>query len=322
VSGGPDERPTVRAPSPPSSSTSAGPTVDAASASPAGELHVLERAVPPESGINDSLVVGLSIAAAILGLVFGITLTLDGPLPLYGGALAGGLLCLAYAVRRYFTGRFPDVTAIEPRLQFAEADDEADPVTAEDLAGVRPVVGRRPVLKWTLVGGAATFGAGLAAPIATLGPTPGRSLAATAWEAGTRLVTTDGEYLRPEDLAVGGVTTVWPEGAINQESSATLLLRLSAEPIPPTVLEWVVGDGVLCYSKICTHAGCPVALYREQDNALFCPCHQSTFDVTRGAIPTFGPAARALPQLPLAVDEEGFLIATGDFPAPVGPAYD
>jgi len=322
VSAGPDERPTVRAPSPPSSSTGSGSAIDAASVSPAGELHVLERAVPPESGINDSLVVGLSIAAAILGLVFGITLTLDGPLPLYGGALAGGLLCLAYAVRRYFTGRFPDVTAIEPRLQFAEADDEADPVTAEDLAGVRPVVGRRPVLKWTLVGGAATFGAGLAAPIATLGPTPGRSLAATAWEAGTRLVTTEGEYLRPEDLAVGGVTTVWPEGAINQESSATLLLRLSAEPIPPTVLEWVVGDGVLCYSKICTHAGCPVALYREQDNALFCPCHQSTFDVTRGAIPTFGPAARALPQLPLAVDEEGFLIATGDFPAPVGPAYD
>jgi ubiquinol-cytochrome c reductase iron-sulfur subunit len=82
-----------------------------------------------------------------------------------------------------------------------------------------------------------------------------------------------------------------------------------------------VVDGLVAYAKVCTHAGCPVGLFRERDDALFCPCHQSTFDVRRGAEPTFGPAARALPQLPLAVDDEGYLVAAGDFTEQVGPAF-
>ncbi len=84
-------------------------------------------------------------------------------------------------------------------------------------------------------------------------------------------------------------------------------------------MEWVVDERVACYSRVCTHAGCPVNLYREQDEALFCPCHQSTFDVVRGCIPTFGPAARALPQLPLGVDDDGFLVALDDYQEQVGP---
>jgi probable menaquinol-cytochrome c reductase iron-sulfur subunit len=39
------------------------------------------------------------------------------------------------------------------------------------------------------------------------------------------------------------------------------------------------------------------------------------------AKPVFGPAARALPQLPITVDEEGYLIARGNFIEPVGPAF-
>ncbi len=99
-----------------------------------------------------------------------------------------------------------------------------------------------------------------------------------------------------------------------------LLLRLSEPAVPPTRLEWIVADSLVAYSKVCTHAGCPVALYRQQDNALFCPCHQSTFNPAAGAVPTFGPAARALPQLPLGIDEQGYLVALGDFQEPVGPA--
>ncbi len=79
-------------------------------------------------------------------------------------------------------------------------------------------------------------------------------------------------------------------------------------------------EGLVAYSKVCTHAGCPVALYRERDNALFCPCHQSTFDPSQGARPTFDPAARSLPQLPLDVDGQGHLVARSDFQAQVGPA--
>jgi ubiquinol-cytochrome c reductase iron-sulfur subunit len=80
-------------------------------------------------------------------------------------------------------------------------------------------------------------------------------------------------------------------------------------------------EGCVGYSKICTHAGCPVGLYRSEAHQLLCPCHQSTFDVLRGAVPVFGPAARPLPQLPMEVDADGYLVARGDFHEPVGPSF-
>jgi ubiquinol-cytochrome c reductase iron-sulfur subunit len=85
------------------------------------------------------------------------------------------------------------------------------------------------------------------------------------------------------------------------------------------VLDWVVDETLVAYSKICTHAGCPVGLLRTGDDALFCPCHQATFDTARGALPAFGPASEPLPQLPLGTDAEGYLVALGDFVGPVGP---
>lgn len=286
---------------------------------PAGEMEILSEEIPPPSQINDAIVIGLSLAAAICGLVFGVVLTIGGPLPLYGGALALGLFCLAYAVRRYFTDRFPEIEAIEPRLQFTDPELPEPETDAEDLADIH-AVGRRPVLRWALIGSAATFGVGLLAPISTLGPRAGNQLGSTAWRRGTRVVSTDGEPVRPEDLAQGGVLYVWPEGAVNNEFSSTILVRLATAPEEPTNFDWVVDERVAAYSRVCTHAGCPVNLYREQDESLFCPCHQSTFDVVRGCIPTFGPAARALPQLPLDVDDEGYLVATDDFQDQVGPA--
>jgi ubiquinol-cytochrome c reductase iron-sulfur subunit len=80
------------------------------------------------------------------------------------------------------------------------------------------------------------------------------------------------------------------------------------------------GDYV-AYSKICTHAGCPVSLYEQETSRILCPCHQSQFDVTQGAKPVFGPATRSLPQLPIRVDEEGYFVARSDFREPVGPSF-
>jgi ubiquinol-cytochrome c reductase iron-sulfur subunit len=80
-------------------------------------------------------------------------------------------------------------------------------------------------------------------------------------------------------------------------------------------------DGIVAYSKICTHVGCPVALYEQQTHHLLCPCHQSTFDLTQECKVIFGPAGHALPQLPITVDAEGFLVAQSDFLEPVGPSY-
>lgn len=136
-----------------------------------------------------------------------------------------------------------------------------------------------------------------------------------------RAVTNDGEPIRPEDIQVGSIASVWPEGAIGFERASVVVIRLANPPESPTNMSWVVDDTLVAYSKICTHAGCPVALYREQDESLFCPCHQSTFDVPRACQPTFGPAARALPQLPLGVDDDGNLIALGDFEDLAGPSF-
>ena len=90
--------------------------------------------------------------------------------------------------------------------------------------------------------------------------------------------------------------------------------------VSPGREDWNV-DGIVAYSKICTHVGCPVALYEQHTHHLLCPCHQSTFDVTREAKVVFGPASHPLPQLPITVNEEGFLVARSDFQEPVGPVY-
>jgi ubiquinol-cytochrome c reductase iron-sulfur subunit len=116
---------------------------------------------------------------------------------------------------------------------------------------------------------------------------------------------------------------VFPEGFAGSSDAQTLLIRVrpGSLNLPPERLAWVPEGTHVAYSKICTHAGCPVGLYRAESQSLICPCHQSQFDVADGGKPFFGPAARPLPQLPLGVDDEGILVAQGDFPEPVGPAF-
>lgn len=156
----------------------------------------------------------------------------------------------------------------------------------------------------------------------SLGPRPGRGLFATAFDAGVRLVTADGAPLRPGDVPSGAITTVWPEGFHRPADAPALLLRIQ----DPSRFDagvrrsWTV-DGLVAYSKLCTHLGCPVGLYQAERHQLFCPCHQSAFDVLDGARPVSGPATRPLPQLPIGVGSDGFLIATGDFEDAVGAGF-
>lgn len=163
---------------------------------------------------------------------------------------------------------------------------------------------------------------GLAAvfPIRSLGTRPGRELFDTAWSAGRRLVTEDGSPVRVVDLPVHGFLTVFPEHTEHAADAQTVLIRLPESDEPPGPPDVTIA-GYVAFSKICTHAGCPVGLYQAATRELFCPCHQSVFDVLQGAEPTAGPATRPLPQLPLGADEDGYLIALGDFPKPVGPGF-
>lgn len=172
--------------------------------------------------------------------------------------------------------------------------------------------------------GAALAALGLAAlfPIRSLGGSPGRTLFETAWRRGARMVTFEGRPVRPEDVGLGSILTVYPEGHEGSADAQALLIGL--EPglyrAIPGREDWAPG-GLVAFSKVCTHAGCPVGLYQPSSHELFCPCHQSVFDVLEGAAPTQGPATRPLPQLPVSLGSDGFLVAGGDFSAPVGPGF-
>nr|MDT0667296.1 Rieske 2Fe-2S domain-containing protein [Micromonospora sp. DSM 115978] len=141
---------------------------------------------------------------------------------------------------------------------------------------------------------------------------------------GARLVTGEGNFVRLGDVAIGSIETVFPavpvteaDGSVAYEpktdlhskaDSTTILIRLEPGVNRPRAgrEDWAVDDHV-AYSKICTHAGCPVSLYEQQTHHLLCPCHQSVFDVLDGCRAIFGPASRSLPQLAIAVDDEGYL---------------
>jgi ubiquinol-cytochrome c reductase iron-sulfur subunit len=155
----------------------------------------------------------------------------------------------------------------------------------------------------------------------------------TIWKRGTRLTTDpNGRPLKAADVTLGSVVHIIPEATdefrnshdwITEKAKAVVLLvRLDPKDLKETEerKSWSY-DGIVAYSKICTHVGCPVALYEQQTHHLLCPCHQSTFDVADGAKVVFGPAKRALPQLPITVDDEGYLIAQDDFNEPIGPSY-
>jgi ubiquinol-cytochrome c reductase iron-sulfur subunit len=171
-------------------------------------------------------------------------------------------------------------------------------------------------------GASVTLGAALAIPALSLGPRPGQSLEETKWTSGARLVDRFGDPQRPDDIPLNGIKTVFPFGFEGEADSQTVVIKIDPEllDLPEGRGEWAP-EGCVAFSKICTHAGCPVGLYRAEAKQLLCPCHQSTFDVTTGCTPVFGPAARPLPQLPMNVDEAGFLVATGDFQEPVGPSF-
>jgi ubiquinol-cytochrome c reductase iron-sulfur subunit len=190
---------------------------------------------------------------------------------------------------------------------------------------------RRRLLGLAAGGAGAVLGAALVTPALSLGPFLDTDrLYASPWTRGRRLVDERGRPLRARDVEQGSFYSAYPEGADREQVPAPIVVvRLSPREVrlPGERAGWAP-QGILAYSKVCTHAGCAVALYRtplylprEPKPALVCPCHYSTFDPATGGTVLFGPAGRPLPQLPLAIDERGHLRAAGGFSDPVGPAW-
>jgi quinol---cytochrome c reductase iron-sulfur subunit len=214
--------------------------------------------------------------------------------------------------------RHPLESAPEDRQAFEEAFTEG--TEASQFV-------KRPLLRRSLI--AATLPLALAPLVLLrdLGPLPRKTLRHTAWRKGSRLVIlSTNQPIRPADFSSpGSLITVIPEGTGNDldaiAKAAVIIIKFRpGDLLPPTVMNWTV-NGIVAYSKICTHVGCPAALYEHTTHHILCPCHQSTFDAQRGAKVLFGPAPRPLPQLPITVDSEGFLVAQSDFHEPVGPSF-
>ncbi|HEX2030730.1 MAG TPA: Rieske 2Fe-2S domain-containing protein [Actinomycetota bacterium] len=257
-------------------------------------------------------------AAASIGLT--VVYALGGQ-PQVEGALIGlSLGGLAVGLVLWGKHLLPHGPYVEEREPLGSTAAERGAVAADVRRG--GALTRRRLLRAGLGGALAALAAALVLPIRSLGPRPGRTLFRTAWVPGARLVTPDGIPVSVAALAEGGVLTVFPEGHTDAADAQAVLVRVDPTIVrlPPGREDWAP-QGYVAYSKICTHAGCPVGLYEPQARQLFCPCHQSVFDVSQGAAPVAGPATRALPQLPLEVGADGFLRARGDFPEPVGPAF-
>ncbi|MET7688518.1 Rieske 2Fe-2S domain-containing protein [Streptomyces sp. NPDC005483] len=191
-------------------------------------------------------------------------------------------------------------------------------------------LGRRKLIRNTMFGALALFPLSGVMLLRDLGPLPGTKLRHTMWRQGLQLVNMNtNEPLRPSDVQVGSLTFAMPEGLEEHDEdfqteiakAALMIVRIQPDNIKDKrELEWSY-DGIVAYSKICTHVGCPISLYEQQTHHVLCPCHQSTFDLSDGARVIFGPAGHALPQLRIGVNDQGYLEALGDFEEPVGPAF-
>lgn len=275
------------------------------------------RGVRSHSATAPVVAFGLAAAAAV-GLT--VVYATGGQTQLEGALLAVALGGIGAGLALWAKRFMPDELVSEERDQLV--DEEARAELFDTASAGEQAIGRRRLLGRAL--GIAVGALGVAAlfPIRSLGPAPGRGLKSTAYKGGgVRLVDEFGEPIGRDRLAVNGVLTAFPEGHVDDEDGQTLLIHLREEQVESQPNEeWTAAEHI-AFSKVCTHAGCPVGLYQEQTGELLCPCHQSTFAVADGAEPVFGPATRPLPQLPLAVDDDGHFIATGDFEGPVGPGF-
>jgi ubiquinol-cytochrome c reductase iron-sulfur subunit len=281
---------------------------------------------------------GCGFIAAYIGLgVYSVDKVFRSNLAL-GLSLSVALFSLGLGALIWVRHLMPDVEMVEERhdLRSTDAERTAFKEYFEEGTAASQFV-RRPMVRRTLM--LATLPL-VAAPIVLLrdaGPLPGTSLRHTVWSPGRRLLVygTNQPISPAEFSAPGGMITIVPDGYQDDldalAKAAVIIIKFrpgELQNFPKryaggTLIgtpNWTV-DNIVAYSKICTHVGCPVALYEQTTHHILCPCHQSTFDATTGATVIFGPAPRPLPQLPLAVDSSGYLVAASDFTQPVGPSF-
>ncbi|KHL09095.1 UNVERIFIED_CONTAM: ubiquinol-cytochrome C reductase [Mumia flava] len=258
-----------------------------------------------------------------------------------GLTLGGALFLIGVGAIHWAKKLMHDHEIIEMRHPAHSSDEDREEALAILDTGVSESgFGRRPLIRNTLLGAVGVLGLPAIVMLRDLGPLPGDTQFHTVWRRGMRVVNdVAGTPLEPGQIEVGQLINAQPEVFFETDShghavfhgtellqakakASVIVVRIRPEDNNPREGQenWDV-DGILCYSKICTHVGCPISLWEQHTHHLLCPCHQTTYDLADGGKVIFGPGHRPLPQLPLAVDSEGYLIATSDFREPVGPSF-
>ncbi|GAA1247628.1 Rieske 2Fe-2S domain-containing protein [Kitasatospora nipponensis] len=260
-----------------------------------------------------------------------------------GMTLGVALFCIGAGAVHWARTLMSDVEMPAERHAI-EADDEvrADVIEQFKTGAAESGFGRRKMIRNTLIGSMALVPLSGVVLLRDLGPLPETKLDHTGWDEATpaapiRLVNMNtNEPMKPEDITVGSLTfakpgpsPLRPEGLQDHDvdfqeaiaKDALMLIRIEPADIKDDKSRDLGFEGVLAYSKICTHVGCPISLYEQQTHHALCPCHQSTFDLSDGARVIFGPAGHPLPQLKITTDASGYLVATQDFAVPVGPSF-
>jgi ubiquinol-cytochrome c reductase iron-sulfur subunit len=269
---------------------------------------------PPRHPRAELLVAALLGGAAALALAFAVLLIVDRHDTQLLGLTLGGAFALA-AAALIVTARLvlPEERALEQREMSHDAPpDLSVPIT------------RRKLLAAAAGAAATAFAAALAVPVSAIGP---KATDRDPWRRGIRLVDEHGAALTAADVTLGSFVTAFPEGA-DPRTLASPVVLVRDDPARIAVRRDWAPQGILAYSKICTHAGCAIALYRKptyeptsEAPALACPCHYSVFATREAGRVESGPAGRPLPQLPLTIGPNGELRAAGPLSGSAGPAW-
>ena len=305
-----------------------------------------ERQVATMFGLAALLLIAAVVAYVVIPVDAGLQLPLLGPVGALNAALGLsmglGILFIGLGAIHWARKLMPgnEVVAMRHELRSRPEERQAA-VEAFDRGLADSGFAQRPIIRRSLIGAMLVLPLPLViilrdlytAPPGALSPV--EQLEHTIWEPDIRILTDVSlNPLKPEDVPVGGLVAAVPanlgeveeeEGNLNARAKAAIILvRMAPDEIvsqqAPSGETWDY-EGILAFSKICTHVGCPIALYEQRTHHLLCPCHQSTFDLADSGNVVFGPAARQMPQLPITIDDEGYLVAVSDFQQPVGPSF-
>jgi ubiquinol-cytochrome c reductase iron-sulfur subunit len=302
-----------------------------------------ERQVAGLFALSALLLVLALVAYVLIPVDAGVNLPLAGPVGALnlamGVSLGLGILLIGLGAIHWARKLMPGTEVVAERHEMRSPKQErAEAVAAFERGLADSGFARRPIIRRSLIGAMVLMPLPLVIILRDLytapegAPNPEEQLSSTIWDEGIRVVSDVAERpLKPEDIPLGGLVAANPEnlheveeadGNLNARAKAAIILvRMTPDEIASQQGEGWDYEGVLAFSKICTHVGCPIALYEQRTHHLLCPCHQSTFDLADSGNVVFGPAARRMPQLPITVDEEGFLVAVSDFQEPVGPSF-